>query len=220
MKYVKYIKTILVIFFLSIFFTQSNSLFLLNSRANVFAVTPCPNVQVDNGGCSNGSSPQPIVGSNSLTSTVTSTVTDSGIASIFKKIGSEVVLPTPTSSESGLASILGISGIFSGITSNGPVITSYSSVDGIIEGIIMFVFSIAGLLFFVTIIWGGYMIMMSEGEKSKVEKARKTLTTGFIGILLVILSFAIVEIVLSMIGFPVNFSFTQLFSTITSAVSL
>lgn len=66
--------------------------------------------------------------------------------------------------------------------------------------LISFIFFIAGLVFFFNIIIAGWEYFFSAGDPQKVVSAGNRLLNGFIGIIVVIVSFLIVRLVSSMIG--------------------
>ena len=68
-----------------------------------------------------------------------------------------------------------------------------SSIIGVLNGII----SILGIVAVVVIIIGGIGYMTSAGDAGKVKKAKDTILYGVIGLIIVVLSFAIVNFVIS-----------------------
>ena len=56
-----------------------------------------------------------------------------------------------------------------------------------------FIFIAAILLTLVFLLYGGFLWMTSEGNKQTLENARKTLTFAIIGLVIVLLSFAIIN---------------------------
>lgn len=72
-------------------------------------------------------------------------------------------------------------------------------------GLTLFLIS-AVLLAFGFLIYGGYNWIMSEGDKTKVESARKTIIFAIIGLILCFLSFFLVNI----LGAILNVNFFNL----------
>ena len=58
-----------------------------------------------------------------------------------------------------------------------------------------FVLGIAGVAALLLIIYGGYMYMMSQGDKEKTKHAREIITAAVIGLLFVIFSFVILQVI-------------------------
>ncbi len=56
-----------------------------------------------------------------------------------------------------------------------------------------FIFVAAILLSLAFLIYGGFLWMTSEGNKQTLENARKTLTFSIIGLVIVLLSFAVIN---------------------------
>lgn len=54
-----------------------------------------------------------------------------------------------------------------------------------------------GALFLGLILWGGFRYLFSQGEKDAVKKARETIVNAIIGLLIVTISWAIADFVLT-----------------------
>lgn len=70
-----------------------------------------------------------------------------------------------------------------------------SDINAVINGIILAV----GVVAVIVIIVGGVSYMTSQGDPSKVTKGKKIMITGIVGLLIVLLAFAIVNFVLKYI---------------------
>lgn len=70
-----------------------------------------------------------------------------------------------------------------------------SITDGIVKLIQLFL-SFMGLLLVIIIMYAGFTWMTSMGNEEKTEKAKKTLTGAIIGIILILLSYSIVNFVI------------------------
>ena len=57
-----------------------------------------------------------------------------------------------------------------------------------------------GLICLFFIIWGGIKWISSDGDKGKIDGARKTITFAIIGLILALLAFAIVQFIGSIFG--------------------
>ncbi len=69
------------------------------------------------------------------------------------------------------------------------------STQGFVRDIFRFVIGIAGLGGIIVLIYCGYLIMMSHGDKEKVQAARETITSAIVGLLFIIFSIVILEII-------------------------
>jgi len=58
----------------------------------------------------------------------------------------------------------------------------------------------AGLVFFAMTVWGGFRYLNAGGDPKEADSARRTLTNAGIGLLIVVVSFAIIEILTHMAG--------------------
>lgn len=70
----------------------------------------------------------------------------------------------------------------------------------LIGRIITYLLGFLGIVFLILVIWGGLQWMLSGGDPKKVESARKRITSAAIGIAVIVLSLAIVQFVLMILG--------------------
>lgn len=72
---------------------------------------------------------------------------------------------------------------------------------GLINGVLSFVLVIGALLVFFYLILGGIEWITSGGDKGKTESARNKITAAIIGLIVLAASYAILQLVLSFLGF-------------------
>ena len=72
-----------------------------------------------------------------------------------------------------------------------------TDLNGLIATIINMVFGVICIIAVIMIIIGGVNYTMSQGDSTKVQKAKNTILYGIIGLVVVLLSFAIVSFVLN-----------------------
>lgn len=77
----------------------------------------------------------------------------------------------------------------------------------IIQFIIYAAFALAILAALIYLIWGGINWILSGGEKEKVDEARKRIIAAVVGLILVALAVAILNFVLTLLGFCGLFNF-------------
>jgi len=75
-----------------------------------------------------------------------------------------------------------------------------TNVSEIVKSLINSVLLLVGGLFFVMFLWGGVTWMISEGDKTKVEKATKTLKNAVIGIAIVATSYILVTNIIKILS--------------------
>lgn len=82
-----------------------------------------------------------------------------------------------------------------------------------------------GLMSIVAIIWfvflviiGGYGYMAAGGDKAKIEKAQKTITSGLIGLAITVFAVFIIKLIGSLLGINLILSVTGLLGTITGDI--
>jgi len=77
-----------------------------------------------------------------------------------------------------------------------PPAAVFSDFGKFLTKIILFALFAAALIFFGLMVWGGIRYLNSGGNEETVEKARNTLMNAFIGLLIVVASFVIIEIII------------------------
>jgi len=70
------------------------------------------------------------------------------------------------------------------------------------SSLVTLAFTIIIIIAFFLLLWGGIKWITSGGEKTKVDSARKTITYTIIGLILVFLSFFIVNLITGLFGVP------------------
>lgn len=70
-----------------------------------------------------------------------------------------------------------------------------TTTQGFIEDIFSFVLTLAGFGGIIVLIYSGYLIMRSQGDKEKIAAARETITSAILGLLFIIFSVVILEII-------------------------
>jgi len=63
-----------------------------------------------------------------------------------------------------------------------------------------FLIPISGVILLLVFIWAGYDFMTSEGNPEKIKSAQAKITSGIIGIVLLVLAFLIVKVVELILG--------------------
>jgi len=66
-----------------------------------------------------------------------------------------------------------------------------------INSIIRIILSFLGILAVIIILWGGFIWMTAMGDDTKVEKAKKLIIAGIVGIVIILSAYAIAEFVIS-----------------------
>jgi hypothetical protein len=79
----------------------------------------------------------------------------------------------------------------------------FSSIGNIASIIIKNVFVLAGVIFFVMIIAGGYSILSSSGDVKKVSEGKKSVTSALLGFLIIFGSYWIIQIIEILTGFNI-----------------
>jgi len=84
-------------------------------------------------------------------------------------------------------------------TIEGPL--GFNSLGEIISRVVNMLFlPIAGVILLFIFIWAGFDFMTSQGNPEKIKSAQAKITTGIIGIVLLVLAFLIVKVVELILG--------------------
>ena len=97
---------------------------------------------------------------------------------------------------SGLQSIFGTSGL------NGS-----QSLSDLIVNVIRLMLLFAGAIAVVFVIIGGYQYLVSAGNEEVAEKGKKTLINAIIGIVVVVLAYAIINVIVNLVGSGSGYGF-------------
>jgi len=90
-------------------------------------------------------------------------------------------------------------------TATDPFCIKSSQVEGLAKGslqgtvgkIITQFITLLGIVAVVIILYGGYQWMTASGDQAKVDKGKKILTQGIIGLVIIVLSYAIANFVIN-----------------------
>jgi TRAP-type C4-dicarboxylate transport system permease small subunit len=85
-------------------------------------------------------------------------------------------------------------------TIEGPL--AFNTLGEVISRVVnVFLIPIASVILLLVFIWAGYDFMMSEGNPEKIKSAQAKITSGIIGLVLLISAFLIVRVVELILGF-------------------
>lgn len=77
---------------------------------------------------------------------------------------------------------------------------STTNVSQLIGKILNIVLGIVGLIAVLFLVWGGFQYITSAGDEEKVKSAKGTMINALIGVVVVILAYALVRVVTNAIG--------------------
>lgn len=86
-----------------------------------------------------------------------------------------------------------------GMTLKGPLV-GYSNIGDIINNVVPFIMTLAGIILFFVLMWGGFDYVTSQGLPEKVKSANAKITAGVIGFVLLVLSFLITRVLAYIFG--------------------
>ncbi len=83
--------------------------------------------------------------------------------------------------------------------------SKYGTVSVLVTQILLLLTGVGALAFFFMLLWGGIRYLTARGDDKAVSAARSTLTSAFIGFLLLITSYAIIRLLASQVFGFTNF---------------
>ncbi|MEO8581601.1 MAG: pilin [Patescibacteria group bacterium] len=125
---------------------------------------------------------------------------------------SDSTVPTPPDSSSGIANGLflflvnpltvtgnknPLAGIIQGFTN---VTQTFTTPAGFLNALMPFLFSIAGIILFVMIIWGGFEMIYGAADTKAQEAGKQRITAALIGFTLLFISYWIAQILQAIFG--------------------
>ncbi len=79
-------------------------------------------------------------------------------------------------------------------------VAQISCLEPLFERVVTIIASLAGIIFFIMLIVGGFRYLFSAGDPKQAEAARGTLTAGFLGLVLIVASYIILRVLSSFTG--------------------
>ena len=87
-----------------------------------------------------------------------------------------------------------------GMKIKGPLDSSYTNIGSIINNVVPFIMSVAGIILFFVLMWGGFDYVSSQGAPEKLKAANAKITAGVVGFVLLVLSFLITRVLSYIFG--------------------
>lgn len=85
-----------------------------------------------------------------------------------------------------------------------PAMSSpFNSLNGIISLIVSFLTVLGGLAFLLYFIFGGLQWTLAGGDTGKVDTAKKQMTNGAIGLIIIVISYGIIAVVGTVLGLDI-----------------
>jgi hypothetical protein len=90
----------------------------------------------------------------------------------------------------------------------GPLVVNGKSnptLGDIVSQILVFLIPLAAVILFLVFIWGAYDFLLANGNPERVKSARAKITAGIIGFVILLISFLLVRLIATILGFKVIF---------------
>lgn len=81
----------------------------------------------------------------------------------------------------------------------GPL-EGYNNIGDIVNNVVPFIMTLAGIILFFVLMWGGLDYVTSQGSPEKLKNANAKITAGVIGFVLLVLSFLITRVLAYIFG--------------------
>ncbi|MBI3109588.1 hypothetical protein HYZ06_00965 [Candidatus Daviesbacteria bacterium] len=82
-----------------------------------------------------------------------------------------------------------------------PDPTGAGGISRFLSNLVGLIYAAAGVVLIFMLLWGGWDWMTSEGDKEKLDSARKKIINAVVGILLLAITFAVIQVLGQFTGF-------------------
>jgi hypothetical protein len=76
-----------------------------------------------------------------------------------------------------------------------PLKGRFNSLGEVLSGLLPYIFTLAGMITFLFLIWGGIKYLTAQGDAKQVDSAKQTITSAIIGLVVILSVVAILEII-------------------------
>ncbi len=83
-------------------------------------------------------------------------------------------------------------------------VAKISDLGGILQRVIGYALGLAGIVFFILLLIGGFGFITSGGDPKAAEGAKKTITSAVIGLIVILVSYIILVIISNITGVDVT----------------
>lgn len=80
------------------------------------------------------------------------------------------------------------------ITGPLPADKNFNTLADLVNNAIPIIYAVAGVLLVAYLVWGGYDFLLSMGDPKKTEAGKNKITTAIIGILIIFVSYWIIQL--------------------------
>jgi hypothetical protein len=100
-------------------------------------------------------------------------------------------------------------------TGNAPIdINSPLNLGQIIAGIMPWIFTIAGMLLLMYLIFGGIQLMLSQGDPKNAQAAKAHITNALIGFIIIFIAYWVVQLLGIVLGLNGPYGITNVFKSL------
>ena len=93
--------------------------------------------------------------------------------------------------------------LFSGAGNPHPAGQEFNSATDILSTLLPNLYLIAGIILFLYLVFGGFKLIVSNGDPKSTEEGKVALTNAIIGFLIIFTSFWIIQIIQVVTGIPI-----------------
>lgn len=85
----------------------------------------------------------------------------------------------------------------------GEQVVNYTTPRGIISGLIPYIFTFAGTILFIMIVWGGFEMLTGATNPKQQEAGKQRITAGIIGFLLIFSAYWLAQLLQTIFGISI-----------------
>jgi len=86
-----------------------------------------------------------------------------------------------------------------GIPTDAPI-SGWTNIGDIVSRLLIYVFPIAGILTFIFLLYGGFHLIIAQGDEEGIRESKAKITNAIIGFLIIFLAYWIVQILEIILG--------------------
>jgi len=83
---------------------------------------------------------------------------------------------------------------------SGTPISRWTNIGQIVSDLLIYIFPIAGILTFIFLLYGGFHLIIAQGNEEGIREAKAKITNAIIGFLIIFLAYWIVQILEIILG--------------------
>ena len=87
-----------------------------------------------------------------------------------------------------------------GVTIAGPTEMPFQNPGDVVSKLLPLLYSVAGLILLVMLLWGGFDLLFSGGDQAKMTSAKNRITAAIVGFILIFVAYWLTQLVVFIFG--------------------